>query len=213
LFANVRWQYGVPIAFVNRRWQTDAMTRKPRKPRRSDRTRAAIFEAARALFAERGYDGATIRDIAGHAAIDPSMVMRYFGSKDELFAATTTFDLRLPDLSAVARDEIGAALVRHFLEIWEGRGQDSGFPILLRSAASNARAATKMREVFGAQVMPMIAKVGRRATAGKRAGLVAAQILGLALARYVLKLPPMVDMSADDVVRHVGPAVQRYLES
>jgi AcrR family transcriptional regulator len=188
------------------------MTRKPRKPRRSDRTRAAIFEAARALFAERGYDGATIRDIAGHAAIDPSMVMRYFGSKDELFAATTTFDLRLPDLSAVARDEIGAALVRHFLEIWERRGQDSGFPILLRSAASNAHAAAKMREVFGAQVMPMIAKVGRRATAGKRAGLVAAQILGLALCRYVLKLPPVVDMSADEVVRHVAPAVQRYLE-
>jgi len=188
------------------------MTAKPRKPLRSDRTRAAILDAARALFAERGYDGTTIRDIARRVTIDPSMVMRYFGSKDELFAATTTFDLRLPDLSAVPRDQIGAALVRHFLEIWEGRGEHGGFPILLRSAASNPYAAAKMREVFGAQVLPMVAKIGRRATAGKRAGLVAAQLLGLALCRYVLKLPPVVEISADDVVRHVAPAVQKYLD-
>ena len=67
--------------------------------------------------------------------------------------------------------------------------------------------------MFGEQVMPMIAKVGRRATAGKRAGLVAAQILGLALCRCVLKIPPVVDMSADEVVRNVAPAVQRYLDS
>jgi AcrR family transcriptional regulator len=188
------------------------MTAKPRKPRRSDRTRATILDAARALFAERGYDGATIRDIARRAAIDASMVMRYFGSKDELFAAATTFELGLPNVNDVPREEIGATLLRHFLEIWEGRGEDRGFPILLRSAASNPYAAAKMREVFGAQVLPMIAKVGRRSTAGKRAGLVAAQILGLALCRYVLKLPPVVDMSAEDVIRHVAPAVQKYLD-
>ena len=188
------------------------MTAKPRKPRRSDRTRAAILDAARALFAERSYDGTTIRDIARRATIDPSMVMRYFGSKDELFAAAATFDLRLPDFNAVAREQIGSMLVRHFMEIWEGRGEHSGFPILLRSAASNPYAAAKMREIFGAQVLPMIAGVGRRATAGRRAGLVAAQILGLALCRYVLRLPPVVDMSADEVVRHVAPTVQRYLD-
>jgi AcrR family transcriptional regulator len=188
------------------------MTAKSHKPRRSDRTRAAILDAARALFAERGYDNATIRDIAKQAAIDPSMVMRYFGSKDELFAAATTFELGLPNLSAVPRGEIGATLLRHFLHVWEGRGENSGFPILLRSAASNPYAAAKMRDVFGAQVLPAVAKVGRRATAGKRAGLVASQILGLALCRYVLKLPPVVDMSSEDVVRHVAPAVQRYLD-
>jgi AcrR family transcriptional regulator len=188
------------------------MTDKPRKPRRSDLTRVSILDGARALFVERGYDGTTIRDIAKRATIDPSMVMRYFGSKEELFAAATNFDLKLPDLSAVARDQIGTALARHFLEIWEGERGNGGFPILLRSAASNEYAASKMREVFGAQVMPMIAKVGRRATAGKRAGLVAVQILGLALCRYVLKIPPVADMSAEDVVKHVGPAIQRHID-
>ena len=89
------------------------------KPTKSDRTRAAILAAARELFAAQGYERTTVRDVAAKAEIDPAMVIRYFGSKDGLFARAAVFDLRLPDLGAIERAELGPVLVGHFLDVWE----------------------------------------------------------------------------------------------
>ena len=76
---------------------------QPKKISKSDRTRAHILEAARLLFAEHGYEGASIRDVAARASIDPAMVIRYFHSKDELFARAAVVDLQLPALSGSIR--------------------------------------------------------------------------------------------------------------
>src|SRR5689334_23512502 len=95
------------------------MTATSPAPRRSDATRAAILAAARERFAADGYERATIRAIAADADIDPSMVMRYYGSKGKLFAAAAAFDLRLPDLDALPVGQLGALLVAHFLDRWE----------------------------------------------------------------------------------------------
>lgn len=186
------------------------MTDSTARARKSDRTRAAILAAAEALFAANGFERTTVRDIAERAAIDPAMVIRYFGSKDELFAQAAVFDLRLPDLSRIDRAALGESLVRHFLTLWEGETTKGGLPILLRSAASNDYAANRLREVFAAQVMPAIARAGSRATAPERAGLVASQLLGLALCRYVLKLPPVVAIPQSTLIREVGKTIQRY---
>ena len=177
---------------------------------KSDRTRLAIETAARKLFARNGYERTTVREIARLAEIDASMVIRYFGSKDALFARVAMPDLRLPDLAGVERSAIGETLVRHFLEEWEGEQGGGGLPILLRSAASNEEAAASLREIFAAQVLPAIAKAGPSSSAARRGGLVATQLLGLALTRYVLKLPPVVAMSVDAIARDVGATVQRY---
>src|ERR1700755_154838 len=96
------------------------MADHPTKTAKSHRTKAAILKAAQELFAEQGYERATVRDIAARAAIDPAMVIRYFGSKEGLFAQATAFDLKLPDLAGIPTDEIGATLVAHFIDIWEG---------------------------------------------------------------------------------------------
>src|SRR5512146_1074743 len=93
---------------------------KAEAPKRSDATRAAILAAARERFAADGYERATIRAIAKDAAIDPSMVMRYFGNKEGLFAAASEFDLRLPDVAVIPVRHVGATLVEHFLDRWEG---------------------------------------------------------------------------------------------
>ena len=119
-------------------------------------TKAVILAAARERFAESGYEGATIRAIAADANIDPSMVMRYFGNKDQLFAAAAEFDLQFPDLSGLDRSELGAALVGHFLARWEG---DEALIVLLRSSTTNAEAAQRMKEIFAAQLLPAIAKL------------------------------------------------------
>jgi AcrR family transcriptional regulator len=186
------------------------MTQPRRATPKSIRTREAIEAAARILFAINGFERTTMREIGARAGIDPSMIIRYFGSKDALFARVAMPNLRLPDLSAADSATIGETLVRHFLEQWEGEGAGGGMPILLRSAASNEDAAERLRAIFIAQVFPAIARAGPPETAATRAGLVASQLLGLALCRYVLCLPPVVAMPRDLIVNTVGDTVQRY---
>lgn len=185
--------------------------REPVTPlRRSEATKAAIALAAREQFAARGYQGATIRAIAAAAGVDPALVMRYFGNKEGLFAVAAEFDLQLPDLRRTPRKDMGAALVAHFLDRWEG---DETLMALLRAAAVHPAAAARMREIFGSQLAPVVAQLCGQAgaAAAARAGLVASQMLGLALCRYVLKLPPVTGLERLDIVRRVGATVQAYL--
>ena len=177
--------------------------------RSSEQTKAVILAAAREQFAKSGFERATIRAIAADANIDPSMVMRYFGSKDQLFAAAADFDLAIPDLADVDRDQLGARLACHFISRWE---RDEALILLLRSSATNADAAQRMRVIFATQLLPVIAKINSVAPE-RRAALIATQMLGLALCRYVLQLPPIVTMPHDEAVAWLGPTVQRYLDA
>ncbi|MFI7100131.1 TetR family transcriptional regulator [Streptomyces sp. NPDC050161] len=178
------------------------------RPRRSDATRAAILAAARDRFAADGYERATIRAIARDAGIDPSMVMRYYGNKEGLFAAASEIDLRVPDLTDVPSGERGTRLVRHFLERWEC---DETLTGMLRVGVTNEAGAERMRGVFRDQMGPVIAAVCPSDEASVRAALIASQMLGMALCRYVLHLPPAVGLSHDEVVAWLAPTVERYL--
>jgi AcrR family transcriptional regulator len=181
-------------------------------PRRSDATRAEILRAAQARFADDGYQKATIRAIAADAGIDPSMVMRYYGSKERLFAAAVDLDLRLPDLTGVPRRRLGEALVAHFLHRWEVDPAGDALLMLLRSAATDERAAGRLRVIFRDQLAPAVmGLVGDPVEAVERAGLVATQMLGLALCRNILRLPPVAALDPDAVVARIGPTIQRYL--
>jgi AcrR family transcriptional regulator len=172
-------------------------------------TKSVILAAARERFAADGYERATIRAIAADAAIDPSMVMRYYGNKERLFAAAAEFDLELPDLTRVPREEVGAALAAHFLERWE---RDEALLILLRAGVTNEAVAERMRTIFAAQLAPVIAETtGNAPDTQVRASLVASQVLGMALCRYVLEFPPLVAMPRQRVVDWIGPTLQRYL--
>ena len=189
------------------------MTSAPDGPRptKSQRTKAAILEAAREHFARDGYDRTTVRSIAADASVDPALVIRYFTSKEALSAAAVDVALPLPDLATVPRDELGARLTRHFLDRWEGRLGDDVLLILLRSAVSNEQVAERLRTVFTEQVAAAVGALVPRRQAGRRAGLVASQLLGLALTRHLLRLPGIADRPADGVVADIGPTIQRYL--
>lgn len=186
------------------------MTEARRTTPKSLRTREAITTAARELFTVNGFERTTVRDIGARAGIDPSMIIRYFGSKEALFAHVAEPDLHLLDLRDVNSDKIGEAIVRHFLKQWDGDQAGRGMPVLLRSAASNEDAAERLRNIFREQVFPVIASAGPADTAIVRAGLVASQLIGLAMTRYVLRLPPVVTMSDDEIVGYIGETIQRY---
>ncbi|ODR19840.1 TetR family transcriptional regulator [Mycolicibacterium porcinum] len=172
-------------------------------------TKSVILAAARERFAADGYERATIRAIAADAGIDPAMVMRYYGNKERLFAAAAEFDLELPDLTRVPRDQVGAALAAHFLERWE---RDEALLILLRAGVTNEAVAERMRTIFAAQLAPVIAETtGDAPDTPVRASLAASQVLGMALCRYVLEFPPLVGMPRQEIVDWIGPTLQRYL--
>ncbi|MFF0494701.1 TetR family transcriptional regulator [Nocardia sp. NPDC004068] len=182
-------------------------------PRRSDATRAAILDAARKRFAEDGFRKATIRAIAADAGIDPSMVMRYYGNKEGLFSAALDVELELPDLAAVDPESFGDVLVRRFLELWEESPGNEILLTLLRSAVTDEAVVERIRQMFVGQVMPVVLRVSDPADAPRRAGLIVTQILGLALCRYVLRLPPVVALTPERIRADIGPTIQRYLIS
>ncbi|MGZ4505838.1 MAG: TetR/AcrR family transcriptional regulator [Blastococcus sp.] len=189
--------------------------RQGRRPGNPD-TRDAVLAAARAAFGERGFDGATIRGIATAAGVDPALVHHYFGSKDQLFLAAVEApadpaDL-LPTVLAAPRDQLGAAVVRMMLLVWEGPARPAGLA-LLRSAVSNEWTAKLLREFLVSQVLrKVVSTLGFDPDVrAARASLVASQLVGLVMARYVLRLEPLASASPEWLVASIGPTVQRYL--
>jgi AcrR family transcriptional regulator len=177
------------------------------RPRSAAGTRAAILAAARARFGAEGYERTTLRAIAGDAGVDAAMVIRYFRSKEELFATAAEFHLGMPDLRGVAVEDVVAFLMPHLFAVWEG---DTPFFVLLRASVTNETARQRMEEVFVREVAPTFAAVCPDHPA-QRAALFGAGILGLALSRYVLKTPPLVAMSQEEVVAWIAPVLRRYL--
>ncbi|MEU1663137.1 TetR family transcriptional regulator [Streptomyces sparsogenes] len=184
-------------------------TENQQAARRSDATRATILAAARERFAADGYEKATIRAIARDAKIDPSMVMRYYGSKADLFAAAVSIDPGLPSLPIEPREEIGRTLVRHFLTLWE---ENEELTALMRVGATDPAAADRMQSVLREQLIPLARRVGPEPEqAPMRAVLCSSTVLGLALTRYVLRFPASVALTPEEIVDWLGPTVQRYL--
>lgn len=179
---------------------------------RSRAAREAILAAARRRFSEEGYDGTTVRMVAADAGVDPSMVIRYYGSKDRLFAAAVDFDLGLPDIAGVPPPERGRVLAEHFVRVWESDWGQQNLLILLRSAVSHAEATEGIHAVFTDQVLPLVrAASGDPDDAEVRAGLFSTQILGTALARYLLRLPPLAALDPETLAATLAPLLQHVL--
>jgi len=162
------------------------------------------------MFAARGYEQTTIRAVAAQADVDASMVMRYFQSKSGLFTAAVSTDLQVPDLGSVPASHRGELIVRYFVDRWEGPVADDKLIALLRTAVTSEPIAGQVQAILGRRLTERIAVLGEEQAPG-RAALVAAQLLGLALCRYILRFEPLASLPADEVVAAVAPSVDRYL--
>jgi AcrR family transcriptional regulator len=191
------------------------MARTGRRPGNQD-TREAILVSAKKAFAERGYDKASIRQIASGAEVDPALVHHYFGSKEQLFLATMEMPVNpvemVPKIVAGGVDGIGERLVRVFLTVWDSPAGTSA-AALMRSALSHDWSARMLREFLTSQILRRIIhsleidpKEG-----STRASLAASQIIGLAMARYIIKIEPIASLPREAIVAAVGPTIQRYL--
>lgn len=178
--------------------------------RDAEATRARLVMAARKAFAAQGFERTTVREIAAAAGVNQALINRYFGGKEQLFAESVAIDLSFPDLSGVSRGEVGTRLVSFFFDRWEGRADDDLLQALVRTAATNAEAAERIRLLLAEQVGVMVAKVAGPERAPERAALIATQMLGLAYARYVLRLTDT-DLPRATAIVMLGSTIERYL--
>lgn len=200
------------------------MSPRGRRPGGED-TRAAIIAAARAEFAQRGYDGTSLRGIAREAGVDPKLVHHYFDGKTELFAEVLAFPVDpseiIERLVSVPRDELGEALVRVFLSVWDNPVGRQRFAAMFAAAAANEEHARMVREFVGREIFVRLVErlskgAGPDVAEGEpsvelRAALGAAQLIGTGVLRYVVKLPALAEASVDEIVAMLGPTLQAHL--
>lgn len=184
-----------------------------RRPGAPD-TRAEVLDAARMLFAERGFSRTTIRAVAADAGVDPSLVHHYFGTKDDLFMAALALPIDprelLGPIVAAGPDGAGERLVRALLSVWDDPQVQPAMLAVARSVIGDDGGRLLTEGFIPVVVGPVLhaLAVDRPEV---RVPLVASQLVGLIVTRYVLALPAMVDMTAEDVVVRLGPTIQRYL--
>jgi AcrR family transcriptional regulator len=189
--------------------------RSGRRPGNQD-TKAAILEAARHTFAEKGFDQASIRAIAARAGVDPALVHHYFGTKDKLFVASMNVPINpaeeLPRALAGPPEQAGERLLRLVLGVWDSPGGSAALAVF-RSALSNEWTARLVREFVITQVLrrAVVELAIDPAEAPMRAALLATQIAGLLTTRYVLKIEPLATADPETLVAALAPNVQRVL--
>jgi AcrR family transcriptional regulator len=189
------------------------MARTGRRPGKSG-TREAILAAARRSFSARGYDATTIRGVAGDAGVDGALVVHYFGAKDRLFAAA----MELPGAPSEALaealegedDQLGVRIVAAFLSVWD-RTDGSPLMALLRSATASDRAARVLREFAEREIVGRLAARIGGPNAELRASLTATHMLGLGVARHVVRIEPVASAHPADLAAAIGPRIQGYL--
>jgi AcrR family transcriptional regulator len=188
--------------------------RTGRRPGTPD-TRDAILAVARRRFATYGYDATSLRGIAADAQVDPALLIHYFGTKEGLFTEATGFPVRLSELlSAVdgaTAHEAAQALVRGYLQVVDSDQSRNAILALIRSAVSNEKAATMLREFLTAELLSSLAAISDFPNAPLRASLVAAQLVGIAMLRHVVRVEPIAKASPDEIAALVAPVIERYL--
>jgi AcrR family transcriptional regulator len=201
---------------------TDAAT--PRRRGRPSRTETAaapatrdrILDAAREEFSERGYEKTSVRGIAKAAGVDSALVHHYFGTKEQVFEAAIegAFAPALAAPTAVEDgplDTVGERLTRFLLGIWENPTTRTPLLAIVRSAVNNETAAAVFRRLVAAQLLRRIAGRLDLPDAELRAELAAAQLVGVAMLRYVIKVEPLASADVERIVERVAPVVQGHL--
>lgn len=178
-------------------------------------TRDRILAAARQEFAARGYDATSVRSIAKAAGVDPALVHHYFGAKEQIFAAATEVSFEpafsVPDVLAGGLEGVGERLARSFVSVWENPVTRAPMLAIVRSAVTNDTAAGVLRGIILRRLLERVASELKVPDPRLRAELAGAQMLGMAMMRYVIRIEPLASADIEEVVALVAPTLQRYL--
>jgi AcrR family transcriptional regulator len=201
---------------VTTKTKQPAQVRRGRRPGAST-TRQAILDSARARFASDGFAATTIRRVAADAGVNPSLVMQFFNSKEELFAAVMSISPKsLARISTVFEgpdEHLGERVVRAHLAVWEGAPEDSEpLMAMLRGAIANEQAGAQLREFIQARLLDaMGGRRGNSPEAALRAGLASSMLVGIVVGRRLVGVPILADAETETLVSLVAPAIQSVL--
>lgn len=184
-------------------------------------SRDAVLRAAKRRFADTGYDKTTLRAIAQDAHVDAAMVIYLFGSKAQLFREAMQLLLD-PDVliaSVVGADtdtdtdaDVGTRMARAYIGMWEQPDVAASMIAMLQSATSNPDAHEAFRGFMQDYVLAAISgALGGGEDAKLRAMLAATSLVGTAMLRYVIRVPPLATLPAAQIVDLIGPTITRYL--
>lgn len=178
-------------------------------------TRGVILTAARELFAARGFERTSMRAVAREARVDPALVLHYFGKKENLFLAAIELPFEpeavLPTILAGDADSLGERVASFAVEVLENVHARARVLAIVRAAASEPAAAALLRGLIEQRIRDPIARALGTEDAELRAALMGSQIVGLVMARYVLRVEPLASLSPAELVEKVAPTFQRYL--
>ena len=184
----------------------------PRDERRR-RTEQTILDAARELFAETGFERTTIRAVAARAAVDPALVMQYYGSKEGLFAEAARWGEESQSVQRAAREDVPAAALHDLFTRLEGEGSDREAAVaLLRNCLTHPEAARITRDEVMCDRIAGVARTLGGAEAELRAGLIGACMMGLTMSRYLLEIEPVAGASREDVERLLARALRALVD-
>lgn len=193
---------------------TNRASSRGRRPGAPD-TRAEILASARVLFASRGLASTSIRSIAADAGVDPALVHHYFGSKDDLFVAALELpvDPRVVLLPVVegGLDGAGERLLRVFVSVWEQEDVRLSLLGLVRGVFEPTGRQVLRDGLLGVVLGPLAPALGIVDRPQRRLALVASQLIGVVMLRYVLEVEPLASMEHDVLVATYAPTLQRYL--
>ena len=178
-------------------------------------TRAEILDAARIEFTRSGYTAATIRAIADRAEVDPALVMHYFGTKEQLFAASLEVPVNPHDVVRQVFAEgppVGRRFVATMLSVWDSDANRNGLVAVLRSATGEGPIHDQVREFVHVAILDAIEEQLAGDDTALRASLAGSHLAGLLVGRYLLELEPLIAASVDELADRVGPVLDQYLE-
>lgn len=189
--------------------------RRPGRWRSGEESRQRILDAARTCFAQHGYDRATVRRIAEAARVDPAMVYYFFETKSRLFAEAMALPVnpaeRVASMLEDGIDSLGVQIIRHFLHVWDEEGSFAPMFALMRSATTDEQSAGMFREFVQHEILARVRAAIGTPDAQLRAELLGSHLMGIALARYVIRIEPLASTDPDTIAAWVGPTLQRYL--
>lgn len=176
-----------------------------------------IVTVARVSFAEHGWAGTSMRAVARDADVDPRLVGYYFKDKSALLQAC----LQLPPgylegIAEVMQTPLcrrGSALVRTMLTAWNHPSTAAVLRSVILTAAHEPVALERLRLVFRNNMIGAVAESLDDDERVVRGGLVASQLVGLSMTRYVWQIEPMSSLPDEEVIGLIGPTIQRYLSS
>lgn len=181
------------------------------RPRNAAATRNAILEAAMSRFSQESYDQVGMRDIARDVGVDPALISRYFGSKEDLFAAVMDQCGNGKDLMEGERASWGERVAGELLDEPTNACKLQGLLILLRSISSPKAMDVVQRSAEEKFHGPFADFVGGE-DGVVRARLAAAIIMGMAVSRELNANDSLTPSQCDDLRNYLARTLQSVID-